>query len=130
MRYNFLFSKERGLSFAQMITLHHIHHCRHCSVGDISRFLSISPPAVSQLVDKLVHMELVDRKENPGDRRQKSHYLTPKGEALLAEKHQYGHKWIEDFIHHIPEDELESILNSISSLNAHLKEFLQEKENS
>jgi len=129
MRYNFLFSKKQGLSFAQITTMHHINHCHHCSVNDISRFLSISPPAVSQLVDKLVQMELVERKENPEDRRQKSHYLTPKGKKLLNEKHQHSHQWVEDLIAHIPEGERESLSSALSLLNRSLIQTIEEKEN-
>lgn len=129
MRYNFLFSKKQGLSFAQMTTLHHINHCHHCSVNDISRFLSISPPAVSQLVDKLVQMKLVERKENPDDRRQKSHYLTSKGKKLLNKKHQYSHQWVEDLITEIPEEEKESLTSALSLLNRCLMQTIEEKEN-
>ena len=52
-------------------------------VGELSFGLSITPPAATKTVDRLVAKGLVDRREDPGDRRQHTLTLTDGGQALL-----------------------------------------------
>ncbi|MDK9701122.1 MAG: MarR family transcriptional regulator, partial [bacterium] len=40
------------------------------SVSDLALFLQIKPPAASELVDRLVKAEFIERETNPNDRRQ------------------------------------------------------------
>jgi DNA-binding MarR family transcriptional regulator len=53
-------------------------------VGEMSFGLAISPPAATKTVDRLVQKGLVDRREDPEDRRQHLLTLTETGEALLS----------------------------------------------
>jgi DNA-binding MarR family transcriptional regulator len=52
-------------------------------VGELSFGLSITPPAATKTVDRLVAKGLVERREDPDDRRQHLLTLTEAGQALL-----------------------------------------------
>lgn len=52
-------------------------------VGHLSAGLSITPPAATKAVDRLVVKGLVDRREDPGDRRQHLLTVTQTGRDLL-----------------------------------------------
>jgi DNA-binding MarR family transcriptional regulator len=53
------------------------------TVGDLADVLGRSPSATSRLVDGLVKRRLVERREEPEDRRQRLVALTQRGQALL-----------------------------------------------
>jgi DNA-binding MarR family transcriptional regulator len=56
-----------------------------CSVRDIARGLSVTYPAASQLIERLVRKGLVTRRENERDRRLSEIRLTDEGHDLAAQ---------------------------------------------
>jgi DNA-binding MarR family transcriptional regulator len=77
--------KQQGLSLPQVNALLFIYHMDRCQVSDISLFTDSSTAAASQLVERLVHQGLVERLEDPSDRRTRILKLTPKGQALFQD---------------------------------------------
>ena len=75
---------ETGLTLPQVLTLFRLHdHSPQC-VSSIAAVLYLSQPATSQLLDRLVQERLVDRTEDPGDRRRKRLAITPRGARLVT----------------------------------------------
>jgi DNA-binding MarR family transcriptional regulator len=79
------FMDDSGLSFSQVNTLMRLHFMGQADISDIGEQMGITNAAASQLVERLVQMGLLERKEDPTDRRIKRLALTPAGHAL-AEK--------------------------------------------
>ena len=73
------FAKSAGLSMPQFGLLMQMHHKGDCGMSEVSERFDITPAAASQLVDKLVQGGLVQRVEDPHDRRAKLLNLTDKG---------------------------------------------------
>ncbi len=123
------FAKKSGLSITQMIALRQIYyHSKNsgCSVSDISGKLGITNPAASQLLDKLVQMDLVTRQENPHDRRSKQLYVTEKGENFLKESMLSQQAWIETLMNRLSPEETQLISRGLSLLAEKLAEVEQE----
>lgn len=74
---------ELDLSFSQMTALHHLRATGATSVTQLSEGTLLSLPAASHLVERLVQRGLVQRDENPGNRREKVVSLTPAGQNVL-----------------------------------------------
>ncbi len=75
---------ETGLTLPQILTLYTLNdHGPRC-VSSVAQVLHLSQPATSQLVDQLVQERLVDRAEDPGDRRRKRLAITPRGVRLIT----------------------------------------------
>jgi DNA-binding MarR family transcriptional regulator len=74
---------QTGLSGPQIHVLLHIYHAGECSISEIGAIGDSSPAAASQLVERLVQQGLVERTEDPQDRRSKRLRLTPKGLELI-----------------------------------------------
>lgn len=80
-----------GLSMPQVIAMHVLLQTSDASRPEtdglgmhaLGEALHLSPSAITTLVDKLVERHLVERWENPGDRRQKQVRLRPAGIELL-----------------------------------------------
>jgi MarR family transcriptional regulator, organic hydroperoxide resistance regulator len=75
---------ESGLTMAQLVSLHFLEQTGARSVSAIAATLRLSPAATSHLVDRLVQAKLVERREDPDDRRAKRVAITPAGTALAA----------------------------------------------
>ncbi len=79
------FMKQQGLSAPQIHALMYIYHAGECQVSDIGTLADASNAAASQLVERLVQQELVERREDPGNRRSKLVTLSEKGKALIQD---------------------------------------------
>jgi DNA-binding MarR family transcriptional regulator len=73
---------DSGLTLPQIVVLHILRHEGSQSVGFLGTALRLSPSATSHLVDRLYEQKLVQRTEDPVDRRQKVVAITPKGQKL------------------------------------------------
>ena len=110
------FGKDRGLSMAQMSTLFHLHHGNECGVSNIGEHLGVTNAAASQMIDRLVQNGLVERTEDPTDRRVKQLKLTEKGTALIQEGVELRHRWIEDLTNALTIEEQEAIIAALNTL--------------
>ena len=75
--------KQHGMSTPQIHALMYIFHAGECQVSDIGNLADVSNAAASQLVERLVQQGLVDRREDPADRRNKRVTLSDKGKSLI-----------------------------------------------
>ena len=75
-------AEDDGLTPAQIRVLRHVHLHKRPSVRSIADGLMVSPPAATQLVNKLVDKGLVERSERKEDRRAVDVRLTPRGRKL------------------------------------------------
>jgi len=79
------FMRQTGLSAPQINALLYIYHSQNgeCGLSEISGLTDSSEPAASQLVERLVQQGLVERTEDPLDRRNKKLRLTDKCLKLI-----------------------------------------------
>ncbi len=74
---------ELRLGFTQLAALYVLADGSTLTVGELAEAIGRSPSATSRLVDGLVRRRLVERQEEPEDRRQRTLRLTPRGHAIL-----------------------------------------------
>ncbi len=74
---------ELRLGFTQLAGLYVLADGSTLTVGELAEAIGRSPSATSRLVDGLVRRRLVERQEEPEDRRQRTLQLTPRGHAIL-----------------------------------------------
>jgi len=74
---------ELRLGFTQLAALYVLADGSTTTVGELADALGRSPSATSRLVEGLVRRRLVERHEDPEDRRQRSVALTQRGQAIL-----------------------------------------------
>lgn len=94
MKSYFHFGRDNNLSYSQLIILHRIHRGGPTQVSEISKMLDISNSAVSQLLEKLVQMDLLTRWEKSDDRRKKYHSITEQGIKLVKKSSAARIAWI------------------------------------
>lgn len=74
------------VSFTQMTALYKVRAFAPISVTALAEHVGVSLPATSQLIQELVGRALMDRRENPQDRREKLLALSEKGQQFLSVK--------------------------------------------
>ncbi len=75
---------QMGLTTAQLRVMFLIRESPGVTAGDLATRLSVTPPTISGIVDRLVRMDLVQRAEDPDDRRLVRNYLTEPGETTCS----------------------------------------------
>ncbi|HVN14679.1 MAG TPA: MarR family winged helix-turn-helix transcriptional regulator [Anaerolineales bacterium] len=86
---------ESGLSFSQIILLMRLYHGGKSGVSGIGEQLGITNAAASQSIDRLVNLGLIERTEDPEDRRAKQLVLTRQGQALITKSVKARSQWVE-----------------------------------
>lgn len=110
------FVKASGLTMPQFNILMQLHYQRECGVSDISARMDISNAAASQLVDKLVQAGLLERAEDPNDRRVKQLRLTENGRELVETALAARYRWVDELIERLTLAEREKIAEAMQIL--------------
>ena len=108
--------RSADLSMAQFGTLMRLHHDEHCGVGDIANQMSISNAAASQLIDKLVQQGLVERTEDPADRRAKRLSITAAGQRLLDLSREARLAWTAEVVARLSPEQRAAVTAALQSL--------------
>ena len=96
MRDSARYIKASGLSMPQFFLLMHLYRHQGCGISDLSAHMEITNAATSQLVDKLVQAGLLEREEDPHDRRAKQVTLSSQGREFIAGGIQQRYRWMEE----------------------------------
>jgi len=106
--------KASGFSMPQFMILLHVHYKESCSISDLSEKMDTSNAAASQLVDKLVQAGLLERAEDPNDRRAKKVALSPKGKRLIKQGIEERYRWVEQLEANLSEAEKNKVNEALT----------------
>ena len=118
MRDSARFVKASGFSMPQFFLLMQVHRREHCGISDLSENLEITNAATSQLVDKLVQAGLLERTEDPHDRRAKQVSLSPAGEAFIEKAIAERSRWVDGLATVLNTDERSKAAEALEILSA------------
>jgi DNA-binding MarR family transcriptional regulator len=112
------FAKEHAVSVPQIGALFRIDRLGECGVTDIGDDLGVTSAAASQMLERLVQAGLVERRENPDDRRAKRIALTERGHRLLRAVMEARQRWFVDLADRLSSDEREAAAAALKTLAA------------
>jgi DNA-binding MarR family transcriptional regulator len=78
-------TRAERLSVSELAALHQLDRLGSARVGDLADLLGTHLPAASRVVSRLVEAGLVERREDPNDRRAKTLTLSKRGRTLIDE---------------------------------------------
>ena len=110
------FMDQTGLSFSQINILMRLVHKGSTGVSKIGEQLGITNAAASQAVDRLVGLDLIERTEDPDDRRAKRLALTKKGRAVIEQGIEARSKWIEGLTDALTPEQQDMIISALTLL--------------
>ncbi len=104
------------LTIAQVKGLLYVAAAGQTTVGELARALGIGQPASSTLVERLVQVGLVQRGEDPSDRRRALVRLTRRGEELVEQLEQAGRDWWQRWLRQLSEEDLAALTQGLRAL--------------
>lgn len=107
----------------QFSILVQLHFRGVCGMSEVSERFEISPAAASQLVDKLVQSGLIQREEDPHDRRAKCLKLTDKGSGLLQRNIEDRYRWIDELAGKLTADERTKVSEALDIMTQAAREL-------
>lgn len=110
---------ELDLSFSQARMLFLLaHQGEPMPIHTIAKKLGLSDAATGRNVEQLLKLDVVERRESPGDRRVKLVSLTPVGEKLSTQHIDCKRESIKAFTADLPEDQRDNLHRAISDILA------------
>lgn len=110
------FMEETDLSFSQISVLMRLYHGGNSGISEIGSQLGVTKAAASQAVDRLVQLGLIERTEDPVDRRAKRLALTGRGRTLIEKGIEARSKWIEGLTDALTRKQQNMIVAALSLL--------------
>jgi DNA-binding MarR family transcriptional regulator len=101
------------LSFSQINILMRLFHCGSTSVSEIGELLGVTNAAASQAVDRLVGLGLIERTEDPEDRRTKRLELTQIGHTTIEKGIDARSKWTEGVTNALNQEQQKMIISAL-----------------
>ncbi len=107
------YARENGFSMSMIGTLFHLNHRGHAGVSDLGQHLGVSSAAASQMLDRLVEEGVIERTEDPDDRRMKKISLTEKGCRIYKESLSARMRWLDELEKNLTEKEKLAIVSAL-----------------
>jgi DNA-binding MarR family transcriptional regulator len=109
---------ELNLTIPQLKTLFFINFKGVTNFKEVAGALGVTPPNITGIIDHLVERGLVNREENPQNRRMIMLNLTKTGKALLAELIERKTAHLSAILEDLSPEELSIVIQGLSILNA------------
>jgi DNA-binding MarR family transcriptional regulator len=106
---------DRGLNLHQIRLLLVLAHIAPATIGQIADYLRIGQSAASLQVDRLVQARLVDRTDDPADRRRALVRLTEAGETLLG-RQRAGQQRLHAILNELDDAHLTMIIDTFTAI--------------
>jgi DNA-binding MarR family transcriptional regulator len=105
-----------GLSMPQFGVLMFLYHGGSCGVNDVGERMDVSGAAASQLIERLVQAGLVERTENPDDRRARLIALSARGRALVEQGTVQRYLWLDQLVALLDPEHRQAVLTALPYL--------------
>ncbi len=107
---------ELGLTTAQLRVLFDIRQTPGVTAGELATKLAVTPPTVSGIVDRLVRFELVERQEDPSDRRLVRNVLTEKGETTCSRFQKGAATFTRRILREMDEVDVQALVRGLAAM--------------
>jgi DNA-binding MarR family transcriptional regulator len=85
-------------------------------VSAIGDKLQVAKAQMTRVIDKLVNLNMVERKPDPGDRRTLNITLTEKGHKFMNDSHNQIMEAVQEILSSLTDDDLEILLQSLHNM--------------
>ena len=111
------YMQQNDVTPTQMNMMTHLYYLGSCEITRMSGLMETNKSAVSQLVDRMVNQNLLERVEVPGDRRSRELHLTAHGKKLVEGGLKARQEWFESVCAGQPEEKQKEIYQALQLFN-------------
>jgi len=115
------------LTIGQLKSLFFIAHEGSTSLGKLAAALGVTPPNVTGIVERLVEQGLVNREENPENRRMLLLHLTAEGKKLMFELRESGSGQLTKMLNQFSDEDLKALAQGLAAIVRTAKPDITEK---
>lgn len=108
--------RSTGLGHSQVHSLFRLHFRSACPVTDLGESLGLTRAAASHLAQRLVMAGLLERVEDPADRRVRLLTLTPEGRRLVYEVMEARHEWLRQLTSALTLEQQDEVVRALGYL--------------
>ncbi len=112
------FMRANGLTMPQVLLLFRLYYQGQRGVSDIADHLAVSTAAASQMVERLVQQGLLERNEDPNDRRAKQIGLSPAGRQLIHDGIEARAHWMTELTNVLSPEQQTTIVAALDALTS------------
>lgn len=116
MQHLIQYARKEGLSMSQLGALFHLDKMGTSGVTDLGDHLGVTSAAASQMLERLVQQGLIQRSEDPQDRRVKQIYLTEQGCSILEGTIRTRKGWLDKIANSFVDGDKEPIISALNIL--------------
>ncbi|GAP21458.1 MarR family winged helix-turn-helix transcriptional regulator [Leptolinea tardivitalis] len=109
--------QDNNITPTQMNMMTHLYYLGSCEITRMSGLMETNKSAVSQLVDRMVNQNLLERNEVPGDRRSRELHLTDRGRSLVEGGLKARQEWFESVCARQPEETQKEVYQALCLFN-------------
>ena len=104
---------ELGLTTAQLRVLFLVRNDPGVTAGELASRLSVTPPTISGIVDRLVKLSLIRREDDESDRRLVRNHLTDGGEAACSRLERGSGNFTRRILVEMKQDDLDALVTGL-----------------
>jgi MarR family transcriptional regulator, transcriptional regulator for hemolysin len=118
-------ARRNGTTRAQWAVLGRLRREEGITQAELAAHLELQPISLVRLLDRLVDQGLVERRNDPHDRRAKRLYLTDEGRAMVHDLAPLGHALRAEILDDVSADEMRQANDFLVGMKNRLKQLTQ-----
>ena len=116
-----------GLTMTQLRVLFLLRESAGLTARALAESLSVTPSTLTRIMDRLVRGQLVQREEDPDDRRLVRHYLTQTALDMVGELERTGRERMDNLLNRLSEGQLGRLAEALRDFAAAAEEVEAEE---
>jgi MarR family transcriptional regulator for hemolysin len=117
-------ARELNMTRAQWAVLVRLQRCEGVNQSELAEALDLAPITLARLIDKLSGLGLVERRDDPTDRRANRLYLTDKASPVLERLNELGEALVGEILEDFDALEIAALRKSMDRMRTNLKREL------
>jgi MarR family transcriptional regulator, transcriptional regulator for hemolysin len=113
-------AREIGMTRAQWSLLARVERCEGLKQADLAAQIDVAPITLGRLVDRLVELDLVERRSDPEDRRIYRLYLKEGARAVLEKLAVMGEIVMTEALAGVDDASIEAVIQSLTRMKLNL----------
>lgn len=114
-------ARQFGISRAQWVVLMRLHRSEGLKQSELAEILDLQPISLTRLLDRLAENGLIERRDDPNDRRANRLYLTPAARPLLNQLAALGNEMMEEVLAGLDGKAHERLLKDLLKMKDNLR---------
>lgn len=107
-----------GLTTGQLRVLFVLKQQPGVTSGELAGRLTVTPPTITGIIDRLVRLDLVRREEDPADRRLVRNFLTTQGESVCNRLEHGAERFMRRILDEMTPEDVDSLVTGLRALIA------------